>query len=64
MLKVRVSSSDSRGTYAGSEIDHYFHIDNKGRVTYLGNLKESWYEDEHLIRSEMNGFTTFLVPQN
>jgi len=61
ILKIRVNSEDSRGTYAGTEIDHYYCIGDKGQVTYLGNLKESWYEGENLIRVNMNEFKSLAV---
>ena len=46
-LRVRVLSG--RGTFASVGVDHYYAVDAQGRVTYLGSLKSSWYEDEEPI---------------
>ena len=62
ILKVKVDSEDSRGTYVGGEIEHYYHIGEKGQVTYLGSLKESWYENEDLIRVKTDGFKHLVIP--
>jgi len=60
ILKIRVWTG--RGTYAGREIDYYYHIGDKGQITLLGKLGESWYEDEKLIRADMGRFMPIAVP--
>jgi hypothetical protein len=59
IFKVRVWSG--RGTYIGGEVDYYYHIGKDGQITFLGNLKESWYEDEDFIRVRMSGFHPVTV---
>jgi hypothetical protein len=53
-LRVRVTSG--RGTFASVGVDHYYCVDTQGRITYLGYLKSSWYEDEESIGFELGGF--------
>lgn len=53
-LRLRVTSG--RGTFISTGIDHYYHVDNEGKVTYLGSLKSSWYEDERPVSYELSGF--------
>ena len=53
-LRVRVTSG--RGTFASTGVDHYYCVDTQGRITYLGNLKSSWYEDEESIGCELGSF--------
>lgn len=53
-LRVRVFSG--RGTFVAVGVDHYYAVDAQGRVTYLGNLKSSWYEGEESIGFEPSGF--------
>jgi len=62
IVRLRVASEDSRGTYVGGDIDYYYHVGDKGQITYLGSLKESWYEDEDFIRAAMSGFKPVIVP--
>lgn len=53
-LRVRVVSG--RGTFTSVGVDHYYAVDAQGRVTYLGSLKSSWYEDEESVGFELGGF--------
>jgi hypothetical protein len=62
ILKIRVWTG--RGTYIGGEHDYYYHLGDKGQIALLGNLKESWYEGENLIRVDMGRFTPVVVPVN
>lgn len=62
VLKVRVWSG--RGTYFGGEVDYYYFIDSNGHVVLLGNLNESWYENEDFVRVKMSGFHPIRVPES
>jgi hypothetical protein len=56
IVRIRVGK-DTRGTYVGGDIDHYYFVDEDGDVTYLGNLKASWwFKDEKFYRFEPTGF--------
>src|SRR6185436_20846339 len=58
-LRVRVF--EGRGTFVAVGVDHYYSMDERGRVTYLGSLKSSWYEGEESVGFEPSGFKSVSI---
>lgn len=59
-LRVRVFVG--RGTFVSEGVDHYYSVDSHGEVTYLGNLRSSWYQNEDSVSFEPGGFSPAKVP--
>ncbi len=53
---VMVQVGLGRGTYAGFEIGHIYHISHSGKVNYCGQMQLGWYEDETWVETGLAGF--------
>jgi hypothetical protein len=53
---VRVRDFSGLGTFATTGVDHYYCLDESGRVEHLGDLKSSWYVNERSVFAEVGGF--------